>query len=159
LAAIEALLGKILRHGGFELKFAVHRAADRSASPEAPEVVVEFSGADAGLLLGSGGAALDALEYLVLRAVRLDENLFGKIVFDCEDFRRLRAEELRMMAEVAAARVGETHEPFAFNPMPPRERRIIHLALKENTTVRTSSDGTGHERRVVIHPALATPRR
>lgn len=159
LAAITALLEKILQHGGFELKIAIHRAAAPSSNLEAPEAVVEFTGPDSGLLLASGGSVLNALEYLVLRAVRLDENLFGKIVFDCEDFRRLRAEELRMMAEVAAARVVETSEPFSLNAMPPRERRIVHLALKENTAVRTASDGAGHERRVVIYPAASPPRR
>ncbi len=155
LAAIESLLGKVLQHGGFELKFAIHRAGESSSKPESPEAVVEFTGPDSGLLLASSGSVLNALEYVVLRAVRLDEHLFGKIVFDCEDFRRLRAEELRMMAEVAARRVAETREPFAFNPLPPRERRIIHLALKENAAVRTASDGAGHERRVVVHPSPA----
>jgi len=159
LAAIEALLGKILQQGGFDLKFAFQRPGGPPANLDLPEVIVEFTGPDSGLLLASGGSVLNALEYVVLRAARLDENLFGKIVFDCEDFRRLRAEELCMMAEVAAARVAETLEPFAFNPMPPRERRIIHLALKENAAVRTASDGAGHERRVVIHPASSHPHR
>ncbi len=159
LPSIEALLGKILKHGGFELKFSFRREGEVPAQSEGPEVVVEFTGPDAGLLLASGGSVLNALEYLVLRGTRLDENLFGRIAFDCEDFRRLREEELRMMAEVAAQRVAETREPFAFNPMPPRERRIIHLALKDNTGVRTASEGFGQERHVVIHPASPPARR
>jgi len=159
LAALEAILGKILKLGGFELAFSFRRSPEPTGNPsvDGPEVVVEFTGPDTDLLLASGGSLLNALEYLVLRAVRLEENLFGRMAFDCEDLRRLRAEELRMMAEVAAKRVAETREPFAFNPMPPRERRIIHLALKESTGVRTASDGVGHERRVVIHP-VPSPR-
>jgi spoIIIJ-associated protein len=152
LAAIEALLGKIIELGGLELKFEVRRNPEAPSPSEAPPWVVEFSGPDSNLLMASGGSLLNALEYLVLRAVRLEEELFGQISFDCQDFRRMRAEELRMTAEVAAARVVETGAPFALNPMTARDRRVVHLALKSNARVRTASDGLGHERRVVIHP-------
>ncbi len=152
LAAVEALLGKIIELSGFELKFEARRSREASSPSEGPGWVVELSGPDSDLLLASGGSLLNALEYLVLRAVRVEEELFGQISFDCKDFRRMRAEELRLMAEVAAARVIETGVPFALNSMTPRDRRVIHLALKSNTRVRTASDGAGHERRVVIYP-------
>ena len=64
-----------------------------------------------------------------------------------------RLAELRLSAEVAAQRVRETRVPFRFNPMAPRERRIIHLVLKDQPGVRTSSEGVGDERHVVILPA------
>jgi len=91
----------------------------------------------------------------VLKAVRLDEDHFGKIAFDCEDWRRLRLEELRLMAQVAAERVIETGDAFPLGPMSPRERRIIHLALRDQPRVRTLSEGTGADRKVVIMPASA----
>lgn len=160
VAAIESLLREIIRHGRFELQVAVRRA-DRAEEGEleAPEVVVDFSGPDADLLLQAHGEALNALEYVVLRAVRLPEELFGKITFDCEEWRRTRVEELKLMAQVAAERVIETGDPFPMGPMSPRERRIIHLALRDQTAVHTASEGYGAERRVVVLPASPAPRR
>lgn len=160
LVSIESLLREVIRHGRFDLQVAVHRTAppaDREL--ESPEVVIDLSGPDADLLLQANGELLNALEYVVLRAVRLPEELFGKITFDCEDWRRLRVEELKLMAQVAAERVVETGDPFPLGPMNPRERRIIHLALRDQTAVRTASEGYGAERRVVVLPATPAPRR
>lgn len=158
LAAIEKLLSQILRAGRFELSFVIRKTVSDPADLEAPEFIVELSGPDSDLLLEKHAALLDALEYVVLRAVRLEEELFGKITFDCQGWRHLRAEELKLMAQVAAQRVVETGDPFALSPMSPRERRIVHLALREQPAVRTASEGTGPERKVIIHPASA-PRR
>ncbi len=60
--------------------------------------------------------------------------------------------ELKLSAEVAAQRVRETRQPFRFNPMTPRDRRILHLVLKNQPGVRSSSEGLGDERRVVLFP-------
>lgn len=155
LAALESLVGRILRHGGFDLTFAVRRqeAAAGDSEPGSPEVVVDFSGPDSDLLLQANAELLNALEYVILRALRLDEELFGRVTFDCDGWRRLRVEELKLTAQVAAERVIETGDPFPLGPMNPRERRIIHLALKDQTAVRTASEGYGAERRVVVMPA------
>jgi spoIIIJ-associated protein len=159
LTAIEALLRQVIEHGGFDLTFTVQKASSPFADVEAPEYVVDFSGADTDLLLERNAALLNDLEYLVLKAVRLAEDYFGKVTFDCEDWRRMRAEELKLTAQVAAERVVETGDPFTLSPMSPRERRIIHLALKDRPHVRTVSEGAGPERKVVILPASTPPRR
>ncbi len=157
LASIESLLREIIRHGGFDLTVTIRRQAPQAGDDlEAPEVVVEFSGPDADLLLQANAELLNALEYVVLRSVRLEEDLFGKITFDCQDWRRLRVEELKLTAQVAAERVIETGDPFPLGPMSPRERRIIHLALKDQPSVRTASEGYGPERRVVVLPASSS---
>ena len=65
----------------------------------------------------------------------------------------MRIEELKLSARVAAERVRETHAPFRFNAMSARERRILHLVLKEEAGVRTESEGAGEERQVVVYPA------
>lgn len=158
LAAIESLARELMRTGEFELTVAVRKASAPEENFEAPEYVVDFAGPDADLLLEKNAALLNAIEHVVLKAVRLEEDLFGKITFDCHDWRRLRAEELKLMAEVAAQRVVETGDSFTLNPMSPRERRIIHLALREQPQVRTASEGVGPERKVVIHPASPPPR-
>ena len=157
LASIEALLQQIIQHGGFDLAVTIRREAPQPGGDlEAPEIIFEFSGPDADVLLQANAELLNALEYVVLRSVRLEEGLFGKITFDCQDWRRLRVEELRLTAQVAAERVVETGDPFPLGPMSPRERRIIHLALKDQPSVRTVSEGFGPDRRVVVLPASSS---
>ena len=68
-------------------------------------------------------------------------------------YRGIRIEELKLSARVAAGRVRETHAPFRFNAMSSRERRILHLVLKEESGVRSESEGAGEERQVVVYPA------
>jgi spoIIIJ-associated protein len=151
-APIDSLLKQIIQRGGFALSFAIHPVLQEPSDLESPEYVADFAGADADLLLERNGALLDALEHVVLKAVRLREEHLGKIGFDCNDWRRLRTEELRLTAQVAAERVVESGDSFALSPMTPRERRIIHLALRDRPNLRSVSEGRGAERRVVILP-------
>lgn len=153
ISLLESLLHKFIAHSPFELNFSIQKAGVQAEDPEAAEYLVDFSGEDADLLLERNAALLHAIEYVVLKAIRLDEEHFRKIVFDCQDWRRTRREELRLMAQVAAERVIETGDPFVLNPMNPRERRIVHLALRDRHQVRTQSEGMGPERKVVIYPA------
>jgi len=153
LSLMESLLHEVIEHSPFELNFSIQKAAAQAEDPEAPEYVVDFSGTDADLLLEKNALLLHAIEHVVLKAIRLDEDHFRRIAFDCQDWRRTRMEELRLMAQVAAERVIDTGDPFTLNPMSPRERRIVHLALKDRPQVRTQSEGTGPERKVVIFPA------
>jgi len=134
-------------------------ATARASSPEKPdeferpEIVVVFDGPDKDLLLERGAELLLALEYLAVRSLRLEPPFFDRIRFDSGDFRALRIAELMLSAKVAAQRVRETKQPFRLNPMAPRERRIVHLALKDLAGIRTTSEGVGKERQVVIMPA------
>jgi spoIIIJ-associated protein len=157
LEPISSLLSQILSQGEFALSFAIHHLFQEPAETESPEYVVDFTGADTDLLLERNGALLDALEHVVLKAVRLREEHLRKITFDCNDWRRLRTEELRLTAQVAAERVLESGDPFALSPMSPRERRIIHLALRDRPNLHTASEGVGPERHVVIMPT-GTPK-
>lgn len=153
LPKIQSVLAEIFKHGSFQLTTAIRQGKAAVEGMEPPDFVVDLSGPDAELLLQKHGVLLDALEYVVLKSVRLDEELFGRITFDCQEWRWLRAQELQLAARVAAERVVETGDPFALNPMNARERRIVHLALKNQPQVRTLSEGFGPERHVVIHRA------
>jgi spoIIIJ-associated protein len=150
---VESVLREILAKGGFQLSFTIRKGKPVAEGIEPPDLVVDLSGPDAELLLQKHAALLDALEYVVLKAARLDEDLFGRIAFDCEDWRWLRAQELHLSARVAAEQVLESGDPFAMSPMTARERRIVHLALKSQPRVCTLSEGFGRERHVVIRPA------
>jgi spoIIIJ-associated protein len=151
--ALREFLENILRAGGLELRVTV-RAAEPAAGAEEgeAEVFADLDGIDKEILLARGGEVLKALEHLAFRALRLEPAFHEKIHLDCAGFRALRFEELRMTARVAAERVQSSRQPFQLNPMSSRERRIVHLALKDFPGVRTESVGTGEERQVVIHP-------
>jgi spoIIIJ-associated protein len=153
-AALQEFLEKILRAGSLELTVKV-RVAEPSAGGEEgeAEVFADLDGKDKEILVARGGEVLKALEHLAFRALRLEPAFHEKIHLDCGGFRALRFEELRMTARVAAERVQTSRQPFQLNPMSSRERRIVHLALKDFPGVRTESVGAGEERQVVIQPA------
>ena len=112
-----------------------------------------FRGRDQDVLLERNAELLQALEYIALRWLRLDPHFYDHVRFDSGGYRALRIEELKLSARVAAERVRETRQPFRFNPMSSRERRIIHLVLKEQPGVRTASEGVGEQRQVIVYPA------
>ncbi|MGB6545936.1 MAG: R3H domain-containing nucleic acid-binding protein [Candidatus Acidiferrales bacterium] len=153
-AALARCLDELLPKTHFTLTYTIRQEPEATAPGyEHPEVSVDFSGADQELLLQQNAELLKALEYIALRWIKLDPQLFDRVRFDSGGYRALRIEELRLSAHVAADRVRETKAPFRFNPMSARERRIVHLALQEETGVRTASEGDGEERQVVVYPA------
>src|SRR6266478_3175517 len=76
-----------------------------------------------------------------------------------ENIVRAAGFQLKVTVSVAAERVQTSKQPFQLNPMTSRERRIVHLALKDMPGVRTESVGVGEHRQVVIHPADSKPSR
>jgi spoIIIJ-associated protein len=150
---IEQFLNTVIRDGRFHLKFAVGEGEGRHPDFENPDVVVRFSGEDVDLLLANKGELLLALEHLTMEALRIPPDDHSLLCFDANDYRMLRIEELRLSAITAADKVKRTGMPFRFNPMSSRERRIIHLALRGESAVRSESAGIAPHRQVVIYPA------
>ena len=118
-----------------------------------PDVTVSFDGKDLDLLLAQRGELLLALEQLALEALGVSHANRYRIVFDARDYRLMRIEELRLSAETAAEQVKRTGVAFRFNPMTSRERRIIHLALRDDPDVTTGSDGVPPSRHAVVRKA------
>lgn len=155
---IEDFLDTLLDNAGFELDFDIVEPSGADTRFEQPDLLVEFEGDDADLLLTNKAELLLALEMLTLEHLRIPGEDHSRISFDCNDYRKLRIQELRMTAEAAADRVVSTRQPFTFNPMNSRERRVIHLALRDRTEVRSESASSAHGRYVVIYPsAMPTP--
>jgi spoIIIJ-associated protein len=136
---------RVCKGSGLELTAAFEPADD------GPRIQVR--GGDVALLLGHNAELLDALEYLGNRILARTSGEEGKIVFDSGSYRAGREKELRLMAEKAAEKVRSTRTPFSFDPMTANERRIIHLTLAEDASVRTESRGDGEHRKLVIYPA------
>src|SRR5580700_2334152 len=120
---------------------------------ETPDVLVKFSGPDVEYLLANRAELLLALEHVTMEALRMPSEDHSRISFDANDYRMLRIEELRLSATAAAEKVKRTGSPFFFNPMNSRERRVIHMALRGETELRSESAGVGGQRLVVVYPA------
>jgi spoIIIJ-associated protein len=150
---IENFLTTILRDGGFRLTFEMEDVSPAEDDFETPEVQVRFSGADVDQLLGNKAELLLALEHVTMEMLRVPSEDHSRIAFDANDYRLLRIEELRLSATAAADKVKRTGVPFRFNPMNSRERRVIHLSLRNEPAVRSESLGTGPQRQVVVYPA------
>jgi len=147
-----------VRASALELKVNVQLvSADGEGSGGDAEVLADLDGKDKAILLERGAELLKAFEHLAFRALRLEPAYHEKIHIDCGGYRALRFEELRMTARVAAERVQTSRQPFRLNPMSSRERRIVHMTLKDMSGVRTESSGVGEDRQVVIHPAENKP--
>jgi spoIIIJ-associated protein len=148
-------LTNILRLGAFKLKYRIVVDpvwAEEDRDWERPLILVDFSGSDSGLLTERGGELLRAFEYVCKEACRLGPEDHDKVAFDANGFRKARFDELKMAAKVAAERVQQSNAPYEFGAMSSRERRIIHLALKEHEGLRTESEGEGPARHLVVYP-------
>lgn len=133
---------------GFDLDVSVEETKGDSG-----DFRVVLAGPDRGLLLGRTAELLDAIEYVTNRAFGKQMRHDAKIVFDSGNYRGMREAELRLMALKAAERVRSSRSAFTLDPMSPSERRIIHLALVDDASVRTESVGDGTERKVKVVPA------
>ncbi len=149
---IQQFLTQVLHDAGLELAFEV--AAGHSPNPEIenPEIVVKFAGRDVDTLLGNRAELLLALEQVTMEMLRMPNEDHSRVSFDANDYRLLRIEELRLSASAAAEKVKHSGVPFRFSPMNSRERRVVHLALRGETTLRSESAGVGGYRHVVIYP-------
>lgn len=152
---IDGFLGPLIDAAGFDLGYAISEGRRAGAFIQ-PDITVAFKGRDTELLLAYKAELLLALEHLTLEALKIPHDDRYRLIFDANDYRLLRIEELRMSAEVAAEKVVRSGMPFHFSPMTSRERRILHLALRDNHEVRTESEGTAPYRHTVIYPAEST---
>jgi spoIIIJ-associated protein len=150
---IEEFLKKLLAHLGLDVKFTIEPGGDPRPELENPDLIVKFTGRDLDGITENRAEVLMALEHLTVEMLRMPHEDHSKLRFDANDMRLLRIEELRANALTAAERVRKTHSPFRFNPMSSRERRILHLALRAYTDIRSESEGFEPRRNVVLYPA------
>jgi spoIIIJ-associated protein len=105
-----------------------------------------------GLLIGKRGKTLNALQYLVSKIVSKQTGENVSVIVDTENYRSKRELSLTELARQLSDKVKKAHRPLTTGPMSSQDRRVIHLALKEEHDVRTKSKGEGNLRRVVIYP-------
>jgi spoIIIJ-associated protein len=126
--------------------------ASVSAEQVDGNIALTIEGDKSGLLIGRKGKTLDALQFIVNRIVNktLDKRI--RVVVDSENYRQRRRDSLTQMALRMGDKAKRIGKPVTTNPLNPRERRIIHLALKEDGRLNTKSKGEGLLKKVVIFP-------
>ena len=130
------------------------RVNARWGDPDEPDeprpVLVDIRGDDLSLLIGRHGESLAALQYIARLIVGKELGNYLPIVVDVEGYRARRERQLRQLARRMAEQAVERGSTMTLEPMPPGERRIIHLELRDHQRVFTESIGEGEHRKVTI---------
>lgn len=114
--------------------------------------VLNVEGDDPGILIGRRGQTLSSLQYIVRLIVGRQTKVWVPMIIDVEGYKQRRYQALQALARQLAEQVKAGGKPFTLEPMPPYERRIVHLALADHPDVITESIGEGEARKVVIMP-------
>ncbi len=138
----EAVLHEILSHMGLE--------AEIESQIINGSVHLTVSSDNPGILIGKHGQTLNAVEYLLNCILNRSSLVKKKVFVDAEGYRERREQMLTDLASRAAAKVKQTHQEIVLDPMPPRDRRIIHVTLQSDEDIRTYSRGEGMMRRVAV---------
>ncbi len=142
-------LNSILEEMGMDVS--VQRRQPRpESSPD--EINLEIVGRDVGRVIGKKGQVLSALQYLVNRVTNRPGLPRRHVVIDAEGYRYRRETSLATMARRLGEQAVKEGKIITFEPMSPRDRRVVHLALAKFEHVVTKSDGEGDARRVRIIP-------
>ncbi|MGQ9732720.1 MAG: RNA-binding cell elongation regulator Jag/EloR [Candidatus Zipacnadales bacterium] len=116
------------------------------------EVYIELSGNDIALVIGKHGDTLDALQLLVAIIANRGAKTTARVVLDAEDYRDRRRRSLEATAHAYALKAKQTGQEVVIRDLKPYERRIIHLALRDDPGVETYSEGEGRHRNLVVTP-------
>ena len=138
----EAVLHEILSHMGLEAQIEsqiVNGSVHLTVNSDNP-----------GILIGKHGQTLNAVEYLLNCILNRSSLVKKKVFVDAEGYRERREQMLTDLAYRAATKVKQTHQEIVLDPMPPRDRRIIHVTLQSDEHIRTYSRGEGMVRRVAV---------
>lgn len=117
-------------------------------------ISVNLETTESGLLIGFHGETLYSFQLILGLMVYKQLGEWVKIVVEIGDYRAKREEQLTAMAQAYANQAISTGQPVYLPPLPPSERRVVHMALQERTDVETISEGEGNSRRVVVKPKV-----
>ncbi len=144
ILAVDEFATALVDAMGIEATIDAHDAGDA--------IAVDVVTKETGLFIGQKGETIDAIQYLLNVAVYKNRPFAKRIVVDSEGYRQRRIEAIQGMAHRTARRAVRERRPLSLPPMPAAERRVVHLYLKENPKVTTSSEGKDDARKVVVNP-------
>ena len=145
LSSAKELLSGILSRMSFDCQVRVNETPEK--------IVLSIEGDESGLLIGRRGQNLDALQYVLNKAINKSDSNRKMISVDSETYRQRREESLLELAQRVKEKVKSTQKPVSLAHMNAHDRRIIHLALQEDESLITKSRGEGEYRKIVVLPA------
>lgn len=149
------VLESLLDRMGVDASVAEVRPPGPPSTGSGPVVAFDIRGGDLGLLIGRRGQTLASLQYMVNLIVARKVKGQPSVIVDVEGYRARRFQTLSGLAKRMADRVRQSGQPVTLEPMSASERRIVHMALQDNTDVTTLSAGEGDARKVTIAPRRA----
>ena len=123
-----------------------------TASTESDRLTLSIEGGNSGILIGRKGQTLDAMQFLTDKIINRKSEARVRVKVDIEGYMETRKSNLKHLAFKMADKAKKTGRPATINQMSAQDRRIVHLALKDDNQVRTQSMGDGYYRRLVIFP-------
>ncbi len=141
---VNDVLGRIIELMGI--------SAVRTIEETDQEVVVDIKSQEPDVLTGKDGRVLSSLQFIVNRIVNRRSDVRKHVLLDVDGFKERREAQLQEEARQMAMKAVESNRIFKMGPLNAKDRRIIHLALKDNADVSTKSEGNGAQRRLLIIP-------
>lgn len=126
--------------------------AQVTANETADAILLTIKGDGNGLIIGKRGQTLDAIQYIVNKALNKQGKEKKPVIIDAEDYRKKREESLVAFAEKLGRKVKKTKKAITISHMNARERRIIHMSLQADEALVTKSRGEGENRKIIIQP-------
>lgn len=116
------------------------------------ELILDITGDDLAILIGRHGRTLDALQFVVSAITVRSMGFRYPVIVDVEGYKSRQREKLESFARSTANKAASQHRSVKMRPMTPYERRIVHIALRDDDRVDTASEGEGSARHVVVVP-------
>ncbi|MCK9461003.1 MAG: KH domain-containing protein [Proteobacteria bacterium] len=149
-AWLEEYLSGLVERAGFDLW-----VEEIDIEAETSTYYVRLEGPDKARAIGRDGQVLEAIQHLAVSAGANAGLAKDRIVIDVGDYRRRREDKVREDAVRLAEEAVQTQRPCDFAPMPPRERRLVHMIVSQMGGVRTESVGEGEDRFVRLIPTAS----
>ncbi|RLB84797.1 MAG: RNA-binding protein [Deltaproteobacteria bacterium] len=146
ICAAQDLVHEIFRAMSIEAEMSV------SVNSESDQCWVNVKVSEPGILIGKRGQTLEAIQYLVDKVVNKQCGKGTRVIFDVEGYVESRKSELKELASRMASKAVKTGKPSTMTRMNAHDRRIVHVSLKGNRSVRTQSIGDGYYRKLIIFP-------
>jgi len=144
IAVAQETLRKIISLMSMDTRISAERKGD--------DIVLNIEGNNTGILIGHKGRTLEALEFIVNKAVNKAAEKKVRVLVDTENYRQRKEESLKGLALKMGEQAKRTQKTVTIDSVNPHDRRIIHLALKGDSQVQTKSDGEGLFKKVYIIP-------
>lgn len=116
------------------------------------ELILDITGDDTAVLIGRHGKTLESIQFLVSAIVTRKIGFRYPVVIDVESYKSRQRAKIEAIARSSANRAAKEHRSVKLRPMTPYERRIVHMALRDDDRVETESEDEGSARHVVIYP-------